>query len=103
MAKLYFFPRASCESSDPDSRQPSEVLERAIAKMVQVGAKVGVSADQMIELLDAGMTVEELLEYVLSLAHNLPEEGGKSSAKSGFKGEMRVQDESSEERGDCHA
>jgi len=103
MTKLHFASRASCDSSDPDSRQPNEALERAIAKMVQVGARAGVSTDQMIDLLDAGMTVEELLEYVLSLAHNLPEEGGKSSPKSGFQGKMRVQDESSEERGDCHA
>jgi len=42
----------------------NEVLQRAVAKMVALGAKVGVSADQMIQLLQSGMTVEELLEFL---------------------------------------
>jgi|SRR5271166_6523434 len=99
MTKLHFAAGANPDPPDPDSPRPGEVLARAVAKVVQVGAKVGVTADQMIALLDAGMTVEELLEYVLSLAHNLPDAGGKNSAKSGLQREMEVQDE----RGDCHA
>ena len=42
----------------------NEVLQRAVAKMVALGAQVGVSADQMIQLLQSGMTVEELLEFL---------------------------------------
>jgi hypothetical protein len=42
----------------------NEALQRAVAKMVALGAKVGVSADQMIQLLQSGMTVEELLEFL---------------------------------------
>ncbi len=84
MTNFHLFPRASCDSSDPDSCQPRDVRAGAVAKMVQMGAKVGVTADTMIELLDAGMTVEELLEYVLSLAQNSPEAGGKSSRNQGF-------------------
>jgi hypothetical protein len=41
-----------------------EVLERAVAKIVLLGNQVGVSADQMILLLDSGLTVGELLEYL---------------------------------------
>jgi hypothetical protein len=39
-----------------------EVLERAIAKLVLLGKQVGVSADQMILLLESGLTVVELVE-----------------------------------------
>jgi integral membrane sensor domain MASE1 len=41
-----------------------EVLERAVAKIVLMGELVGVSADQMILLLESGLTVTELLEYL---------------------------------------
>jgi hypothetical protein len=84
MTNFHFFPRASCDSSDPDSCQPRDVRAGAVAKMVQMGAKVGVTADTMIELLDAGMSVEELLEYVLSRPQKSPEAGGKCSAKAGL-------------------
>ncbi len=41
-----------------------EALQRAVAKVVALGAQVGVSADQMILLLQSGLTVGELLEYL---------------------------------------
>ena len=41
-----------------------EVLERALAKMVLLGKQVGVSPDQMILLLESGLTVVDLLEYL---------------------------------------
>ena len=41
-----------------------EVLERAVAKVVLIGELVGVSADQMILLLNSGLTVGELLDYL---------------------------------------
>jgi hypothetical protein len=41
-----------------------EVLERAVAKIVLLGELVGVSTDQMILLLESGLTVGELLEYI---------------------------------------
>jgi hypothetical protein len=41
-----------------------EVLERAVGKMVLLGKQVGVSPDQMILLLESGLTVVELLEYM---------------------------------------
>jgi hypothetical protein len=41
-----------------------EVLERAVGKMVLLGKQVGVSPDQMILLLESGLTVVDLLEYL---------------------------------------
>ena len=41
-----------------------EVLERAVGKMVWLGKQVGVSPDQMILLLESGLTVVDLLEYL---------------------------------------
>jgi hypothetical protein len=41
-----------------------EALQRAVAKVVALGAQVRVSADQMIELLKSGLTVGELLDYL---------------------------------------
>ena len=52
--------------ASPLARDRQEVLKRAVAKMVVLGEQVGVSTDQMILLLDSGLTVRELLEYLLS-------------------------------------
>jgi hypothetical protein len=41
-----------------------ELLQRAVVKVVALGAQVGVSADQMILLLQSGLTVGELLDYL---------------------------------------
>ncbi len=43
-----------------------EALQRAVAKIVAFGAQVDVSADQMIRLLQSGLTVCELLQYLAS-------------------------------------
>jgi hypothetical protein len=54
-------------SPDPvESLTPAqkEALQRAVAKIVALGAQVGVSTDQMILLLQSGLTVGELLEYL---------------------------------------
>jgi len=44
-----------------------EVLERAIGKLVLLGKQVGVSTDQIIQLLESGLTVAELVVYVALL------------------------------------
>ena len=51
--------------SPPCAQQ--EVLEQAIAKLVLLGKQVGVSADQMIQLLESGLSVAELVVYVALL------------------------------------
>ena len=68
MTDLRFMLNASCDLSDPLTPEQRAVLERALAKMVLVGARVGISTDHMIQLLESGMTVRELLEYVMTLA-----------------------------------
>jgi len=45
-----------------------EALQSAVAKIVAFGAQVGVSTDQMIQLLQSGLTVGELLEFLAARA-----------------------------------
>ena len=41
------------------------VLRRALAKLVRFGGRVGVTPEQMIEMLDEGISVPELLDYLV--------------------------------------
>jgi hypothetical protein len=68
MTEMLYLVKASCDSPDALTIPQRETLERALAKMVLVGAEAGVSPDQMIKLLEAGLTVPELVEYVLTRA-----------------------------------
>jgi hypothetical protein len=42
------------------------VLEIAVEKLLRLGEQVGVTPDEMITLLDSGMAVRELLNYITS-------------------------------------
>jgi hypothetical protein len=64
MAELRFILGASYIPTDPVTLAEKEVLQRAVAKVVLLGEQVGVSTDQMILLLNSGLTVSELLEYL---------------------------------------
>jgi hypothetical protein len=72
----YFISNANCDSFDPPSPEQAgtittdeeEVLTRALAKVVVLGEEIGVTTDQMIKMLDSGMSVRELLEYLVILA-----------------------------------
>jgi hypothetical protein len=66
--ELHLVATASDEPVDSLSPAQKEALQRGVAKIVALGAQVGVSADQMIELLKAGLTVGELLEYLAALS-----------------------------------
>ena len=55
---------ASSDRSEPLTLAQKETLQRAVTKIVVLAGQVGVSADQMIELLKSGMTVRELLQYL---------------------------------------
>ncbi len=44
--------------------QDEVVLKRAVAKVILLGDRVGVSAEQMIAMLESGLTVPELLVYL---------------------------------------
>ncbi len=52
------------ESPESLTVTQQRTLQRAVAKMVLLGACVGVSTEQMIGLLNSGLTVSELLEYL---------------------------------------
>lgn len=54
------------DSSGPLTRNQQEVLRRAVAKVVLFGERVGVSSDEMICLLEGGLTMKELLNYLVS-------------------------------------
>jgi len=41
-----------------------EILERAVTKLALLGSQVGVDVNQMINMLECGMTVPELLAYL---------------------------------------
>jgi hypothetical protein len=43
-----------------------EALQCAVAKIVAFGAQVGVSTEEMIQMLQSGLTVGELLQYLAS-------------------------------------
>jgi len=55
---------ASSAVSEPLNFTQRQVLERAVAKVVLLGEQVGVTPDQMILLLQSGLTVRELLDYL---------------------------------------
>jgi hypothetical protein len=54
----------SCDLDQLLTPAQKRELERSVAKIVALGAQVGVSKDQMIELLKSGLTVGELLDYL---------------------------------------
>jgi hypothetical protein len=51
-------------TAKPLTSAQKETLQRAVSKIVALGAEVGLSANQMIQLLQSGLTVGELLEYL---------------------------------------
>jgi hypothetical protein len=55
--------RDACVAETP-TVSDQEVLDRAIVKLVLLGRRVGVDPDRMIELLDSGLSVGELLIYL---------------------------------------
>jgi hypothetical protein len=44
------------------------LIEQAAQKLVLLGAKVNISPAQMVRMLESGMSVAELLDYVVSIA-----------------------------------
>jgi hypothetical protein len=54
----------SHDLGEPLTPAQKETLQRAVGKVVALGAQTGVTADEMIYLLKSGLTVSELLEYL---------------------------------------
>jgi len=63
-AELYLSAVLRPDLAEPLTCAQKETLQRAVTKIVALGEQVGVSADQMVELLQAGLTVGELLQYL---------------------------------------
>jgi hypothetical protein len=74
MGQLYSISDFGQKFEDRLTLGQQELLERAIAKLVLIGEQVGVSAGQMIVLLESGLTVGELLDY-LAIRNNEMEPG----------------------------
>ncbi len=49
---------------EPLTTPQEETLRRAVGKVVELGAQTGVTTDEMIHLLDSGLNVGELLNYL---------------------------------------
>jgi hypothetical protein len=62
--ELHLYAAPSNDPADSLSPAQREALQRGVAKIVALGEQVGVSADQMVDLLRQGLTVRELLEYL---------------------------------------
>ena len=74
--------------AEPLTYAQQEVLERAVAKVVLIGELVGISADQMILLLESGLTVGELLEYLgLRTRQVIGKRGPIAVSREGPKGD----------------
>ncbi len=71
MRDLRPVPAGQPDAPDSLSVEDKQTLERAVAKILVLGDQVGVSADEMIHLLQGGLTVRELLEYLLSRANDV--------------------------------
>ena len=63
-AELHLAEAVSHEQSEPLTLEQKETLQRAVAKIVALGEQAGVSPDQMSELLESGLTIQELLQYL---------------------------------------
>ena len=75
MTQLHLVSNADFDASEPLTFEQRVILESALSKIVMLGEEVGVTSDQMIKLLDAGMTAKELLEYLATRAEELDRRG----------------------------
>jgi hypothetical protein len=57
------FWRDPADEFDPERM---EVLQSAVDKLIRFGEQVGVNPEEMVLLLDSGMTVRGLLYYLVS-------------------------------------
>jgi hypothetical protein len=62
--QLHLVAALSKNLTEPLTVAQKEALQRAVTKIVALGAQAGLNADQMVLLLESGLTVGELLEYL---------------------------------------
>jgi hypothetical protein len=66
--EMYLTAAASDDPADALTFAQKEALQRSVIKIVALGARIGVNVDQMILLLQSGLTVRELLEFLAGRA-----------------------------------
>jgi hypothetical protein len=64
MGEVHTAANAGPDLAESPNYAQQEVLEQAIAKLILLGKQVGVSADRMIQMLESGFTVAELVVYL---------------------------------------
>jgi len=57
-------PAHSPSPTDELTEREAQVFEQAVTKLVLYGRKVGVPPEEMISLLDSGMSMRGLLEFL---------------------------------------
>ena len=62
--ELHLIAALTHNPAEPLTVAQKEALQRAVTKIVALGAQVGVNSEQMTLLLESGLTVGELLEYL---------------------------------------
>jgi hypothetical protein len=62
--QLHLVAALSKNLTEPLTVAQKEALQTAVTKIVALGAQAGLNADQMVLLLESGLTVGELLEYL---------------------------------------
>jgi hypothetical protein len=64
ITEVHLLAAATQDAVEPLTPEQKDALQRAVAKIVALGAQTGVSPDQMIQLLKSGLTVGELVDYL---------------------------------------
>ncbi len=59
MGQVYSFANSSPDLAESVNIGQPEVLERAVGKLVSLGRHAGVSTDQMIKILESGLSMAE--------------------------------------------
>ena len=62
--QLHLVAALSKNLTEPLTVAQKEALQRAVTKIVALGAQAGLNPNQMVLLLESGLTVGELLEYL---------------------------------------
>ena len=59
-------PIAAHPVGDELTQEQVEILEVAVEKLVRAGEQAGITTEEMIGLLDSGIDIRELLDYIAS-------------------------------------
>jgi hypothetical protein len=59
-------PASLTQNCDPFFEKQRVLLEQAVEKVVRVAAQVGVTPEQIISLLDSGVSIRDVLAFIAS-------------------------------------